>query len=185
VYSRGRLSYRVTLKTHKRVELLKCAVQVLLQHKEVKQRRDIMASVAADHFFCFSLLSTRLPIALLLHNRCSLSTLIAHVSLREGWIGTNYSGQSLEHCFSCRNSAQDKFLLQVQAVYMYDVSCNCRILVFLCSCSACNPALCWYSLSLTNCWNEKWWQWRIKNWLRGLSPRANYTDRATAVCQRS
>jgi hypothetical protein len=107
-----------------------------------------MASVATDHFFSSSRLSIRLPIALLLRNRCSLSTLIAHVSRREGWIGTNYSGQSLEHCFL------------LQAVYMYEVSYNCHILVFVCSCSTCNPPVSCYSLWLTNCWDEKRYQWK-------------------------
>jgi hypothetical protein len=40
-------------------------------------------------------------------------------------------------------------------------------------------------------WNCKWvftrWQWYYcnRNKLRGLSPRANYTDRTTGACRRS
>jgi hypothetical protein len=36
---------------------------------------------------------------------------------------------------------------------------------------------------ISNCRNDTWTKYKKK--LRGLSPRANYTDRATAACRRS
>jgi hypothetical protein len=47
----------------------------------------------------------------------------------------------------------------------------------------------WPLTSIYCCRGQEWWSYTatspLKNKLHGLSPRANYTDRATAACRRS